>query len=247
MNYQKIYDQICKRAKSEVDYRVKRKKSGEVYYEGHHILPYCLGGTGKSWNYDHPNICILTAREHFICHWLLTKIYKDNSLIISAFWLMCNKGKKRSYYVSSRTYQHAKELFSEHVSKILTGRIVTDITKNKISKKNKGSKRTDDQKQKMRDSQKDKIGDRNSFYGKTHSLESKQKMRDKKLGSKASLETKLKMSNIRLGKHLSEQAKQKMRKPREKIKCPHCDKIGGNNLMHRYHFDNCKQNKKNSH
>jgi len=32
----------------------------------------------------------------------------------------------------------------------------------------------------------------------------------------------------------------KMRKPREKVMCPHCGKIGGINAMHRFHFENCK-------
>lgn len=29
-------------------------------------------------------------------------------------------------------------------------------------------------------------------------------------------------------------------KPQEKVKCPHCGKIGGNNIMKHHHFDNCK-------
>lgn len=31
-----------------------------------------------------------------------------------------------------------------------------------------------------------------------------------------------------------------MRKPRSKVECPHCGKVGGANTMHRWHFDNCK-------
>lgn len=31
-----------------------------------------------------------------------------------------------------------------------------------------------------------------------------------------------------------------MRKPKSKIECPHCGKIGGSNNMKRWHFDNCK-------
>jgi hypothetical protein len=30
-------------------------------------------------------------------------------------------------------------------------------------------------------------------------------------------------------------------KVREKVKCPHCDKIGAGSGMHRFHFDNCKK------
>jgi len=34
-----------------------------------------------------------------------------------------------------------------------------------------------------------------------------------------------------------------MKGPRERVLCPHCDKVGGKGNMHRYHFDNCKQRK----
>jgi hypothetical protein len=33
---------------------------------------------------------------------------------------------------------------------------------------------------------------------------------------------------------------QKLGIPRKKLKCPHCDKIGGDGNMQRWHFDNCK-------
>lgn len=29
--------------------------------------------------------------------------------------------------------------------------------------------------------------------------------------------------------------------PRPKVECPHCHKIGGDGIMARFHFDNCKQ------
>jgi hypothetical protein len=32
-----------------------------------------------------------------------------------------------------------------------------------------------------------------------------------------------------------------MRKPRSKVECPHCGKVGGSNTMHRWHMDNCKE------
>lgn len=34
-----------------------------------------------------------------------------------------------------------------------------------------------------------------------------------------------------------------MCKPRSKVECPHCGKVGGSNTMHRWHFDNCKEEK----
>ena len=46
-----------------------RKKSKELYTEHHHIIPDSMGGPTTKQNMVH-----LTAREHFICHWLLTKM-----------------------------------------------------------------------------------------------------------------------------------------------------------------------------
>jgi 5-methylcytosine-specific restriction endonuclease McrA len=40
-----------------------------TYTERHHIIPRSLGG-----NNEKTNIVRLTGREHFICHWLLTKM-----------------------------------------------------------------------------------------------------------------------------------------------------------------------------
>lgn len=58
--YTKIYFQIIERAQS-------RTISG--YTEKHHILPKSIGGTNKS-----DNLVFLTAREHYICHLLLTRM-----------------------------------------------------------------------------------------------------------------------------------------------------------------------------
>ena len=82
----------------------------------------------------------------------------------------------------------------------------------------------------------DTSGDKNPFYGKKHSAESRKKMSDASSGEK----------NYFYGKHLSEEHKKNMsvaRKgiPQAKITCPHCQKKGGKSLMKRYHFDNCRE------
>lgn len=102
MNYERIYNQIVQRAKSEIRVRTK-----ETYYEKHHIIPKCLGG-----NNDKDNLVMLTAKEHFICHRLLCEIYPTNHQLIHAFWLMVNgytsKSQQRSYKISSRLYERLK-------------------------------------------------------------------------------------------------------------------------------------------
>lgn len=64
--YTKLYYKIVDRAK-------QRKNEG--YIESHHIIPSSLGGTDEIINKVD-----LSAREHFICHLLLTKMTVGESL-----------------------------------------------------------------------------------------------------------------------------------------------------------------------
>lgn len=102
MNYERIYNQIIQKAKSELRVRTK-----EHYYENHHIIPRCMGGSNNK-----DNLVMLTAKEHFICHQLLCEIYPTNHQLIHAFWLMANgytsKSQQRSYKISSRLYERLK-------------------------------------------------------------------------------------------------------------------------------------------
>jgi hypothetical protein len=125
MNYQKIYDQIIKRAKDQIEERLSKKKI-DTYFEGHHIIPKCLGGTGRSKQYFHDNIVLLTAREHFLCHWLLHEIHPDNSKLSIAFWSMCyntNKNHSRDYIPSSRIVEMAKQSMIEGIKNRKSGRL----------------------------------------------------------------------------------------------------------------------------
>jgi len=106
MDYQRIYNEIIENAKFE-----NRGKYKGVYYEKHHILPKCLNGSN-----DKDNLVLLTAKEHFICHKLLTKIYPHSNGISFAYYAMVyfpSKFRKDVLKISSRDYALAKELFSK--------------------------------------------------------------------------------------------------------------------------------------
>lgn len=76
MNYKKLYNKIINNAK------LNNNINGK-YYEIHHILPRCLGGTD-----DQNNLVNLTLKEHYICHQLLCNIYPENKSIAHAYWMM---------------------------------------------------------------------------------------------------------------------------------------------------------------
>ena len=98
----------------------KRNKCNGNYYEGHHIKPLCKGGKF---------IVLLTAREHFIAHLLLTKIYKNDMQLSSAFNKMFNVSENQDRYLpASYWYEYKRKNFSKnHPAK-------QDKVKNKISK-----------------------------------------------------------------------------------------------------------------
>jgi len=65
--YKIWHDQLIERARL-------RKPLG-CYSERHHIRPRSLGGSDDPYN-----LVDLTYREHFLIHWILTKIYTDGEL-----------------------------------------------------------------------------------------------------------------------------------------------------------------------
>ena len=88
----------------------ENRSKKENYYEKHHILPksiYPLWANRKS------NTVLLTAREHFFCHQLLTKIYpgkKMNYALIKLMYSNNNPHKKEKIKISSREYERIKKL-----------------------------------------------------------------------------------------------------------------------------------------
>ncbi len=83
-----------------------RAKGQGVYYEAHHIVPECLGGEGKSYHWKtHPNIVLLTAKEHFMAHYYLMKIHPNIGKLTYAFWRMCSgSGNQNRDYVDVENF-----------------------------------------------------------------------------------------------------------------------------------------------
>jgi hypothetical protein len=106
------------------------------YIEKHHIIPRSMGGQDKN------NIVKLTAREHFICHWLLTKCVTKPYLykMASAFHRMQNKNSK---YQNSRAYEANKKVFSKCMSEFQKGRIKSKEHLSKIANAKRGKQQSE--------------------------------------------------------------------------------------------------------
>jgi hypothetical protein len=91
------------------------------YTERHHIVPRCLGG-----NDTIDNIVLLTAREHFIVHKLLCRIYPNENKLFFAYRMMAvmknSKDNDRDYYVSSREFEEIRILANEKIGNAARGR-----------------------------------------------------------------------------------------------------------------------------
>jgi len=123
MDYKKIHDSIIERAKN-------RKLDG--YIEKHHIIPKCMNGSNQP-----NNLVELTAREHFLVHWLLHEMYPENSDLRYAFWSMCRSSdNQRRYKPSSRVYEYAKHKMLEVWQKFKQSQAQINASREKV----KGSK-----------------------------------------------------------------------------------------------------------
>jgi hypothetical protein len=199
MNYQRIYDEIINNAKP----RGLSKKLLEGYFEKHHIIPKCMNG-----NNSKSNLVLLTAREHYICHWLLWKVNKENGSLLLAFNNMrCSNGRyKRTYNsLTSKQYDIIKSSLSAYQSRIKIGELNPMFGKThtpeeclRISERNKGRVFTEEWKKKISEAKKGKKtgqivwnkglktghnpnNNSSRMLGKHHSEETKQKMRESQL------------------------------------------------------------------
>ena len=203
MNYREIYDRLIKRGQI----RGLDKKNLDYYTESHHIIPKSMGGPD-----DIHNRVLLTAREHFIAHMLLVKIYNNPSMHF-ALWRMCN-GKKADFKIHSRFYESARIKYSINMSLLNKGRITTDAHKLNLSKALKGRK--------------------------SHTE-----------GAPLKAETRHKISQSLKGKIQSVESLKKRSESQKGIPkplfpaCPHCGKVTSKSLALRWHYDNCKQHKRN--
>jgi len=133
MDYRKIYNNIIEKRKLKI-------LPNDVYGEVHHIKPKSLGG-----NDDNDNLIKLTAKEHFICHLLLSEMYPKETFewykMNHAFQMMCTHTNKQKRYINGRIYELKKIDFSKTMSwsqlgekNSQYGKLKSDQTKEKIKK-----------------------------------------------------------------------------------------------------------------
>ena len=230
-----------------------RTRKIDGYTERHHIIPKSLNGTD-----DKNNLVDLTAREHFICHWLLTKMHTGEA---KAKMIYALNGMKRSNkfaqryetLITSRVYENLKKEFSVVHSATMKGREpwnkgipITEeqrkknsiaATGKKFSKesiarrvaKQTGQKRSQETKDKIRDALKGKLKGPMSEEGKRiRSEAAKGKAKSEGMGARLSATL---AAQIAAGTHYSQQPK---------LTCPHCGIMASKGTYTRYHGPACR-------
>jgi hypothetical protein len=188
MDYFKHYIKLVRKAEN--------RDAPLGYVERHHVFPKSIFGENK-------RIVKLTAREHYIAHALLEKIYitrygMKNPItykMTRAFFLMNNaEGRGQNRYINSKLYETNRIRFSNSVS----GSNSPMYGKKRVF--------TEEHIANMRASR--KIGKDNPLYGIPRSEEIKQKIKNSK--QNISDETKSKISKAHKGVKLSDYHRQRL-------------------------------------
>lgn len=233
MDYQKLYNNLVDSA----------RKNSEGYLETHHIVPKCMGG-----NDDKDNLVKMTARQHFIAHWLLYKIYRSSTLA-HAWFSMCRCGAGQDErYVNSKHFAKARAALSIALSESMRGnnngffgKKHTEESKRKIREKRKLQVTTEETKRKMSETR----------TGVVKSEEHRRKIGESGKG-------KVPLKNVETGESVRVDRSELYRfdpniwknpfamacKEQPKSTCPHCGKTSNSpGNMKRWHFDKCKEKK----
>lgn len=176
-----------------------RQKNNGNYYESHHILPKSLF---PLWKNKKSNKVLLTAREHFFCHQLLTKIYPSSQMFFALHAFVSRPNA--DYKITSKEYERLKIEFRKRSSEVNKGKVMSIESRQKIKESLTGRTltnehkkhlsewvRTDEMKQKMSLAHKGKPSSRR---GKILSEETKQRMAAAHRGKSRSEDTKKKIS-----------------------------------------------------
>lgn len=246
MNYEKLYLTLIKTRKN--------KGIPKGYKEVHHIIPRSFGGTDES-----DNLVAMTAREHFIAHRLLAKIYPNSGMVHAVYKMACSNLTMKRYKVTSRVYEqlridHAHRVSNDEVAKLkksIAGKgkkqDLAHIRARTESRRSSGPWLSEDTKLKIGKGNTGKVG---TWANKKLPKEMIEKMVQarKTDGSYSWTEERKEEQRNRLSvnpvppRSFTEQHKEQLRNEKSvKVTCPHCGKEGTMLIMPRWHFNNCKK------
>jgi hypothetical protein len=246
--YNRWYNQIVKQAQNRVV---------EGYTERHHIQPRSLGGA------DTPdNLVELTAREHFVCHWLLTKMTtgEDRYKMLNALRMMRAEKHGQQRYetvITGRVYESIKQEYAQLQSERVSGEnnpmygdkfYRSEDGKQRqrvaVSGDNNGAKK-EEARQKISNSKIGKKRDAFSEEWRANMSKKKQGENNPRYGVELSKYTRQKIGDKIRGRKQTEEEKARRAeanrgKTKPKKLCPHCGEMIAVNTYSRWHGPNCR-------
>ena len=238
-----------------------------VYSEEHHVIPESFfkqrsrngpAGWLDGDPEDRSNLVRLSAREHFICHWLLVKMTTGIAHIkmrdaLEMMGVDSENQKRYSTRITSRVFERNRIIVAQQRSERMMGdgnpakrpEVGKAISESKL-----GVKRAPFSEEWIANMTATRQGDRNGMWGKTHSEESKEKIRAsaENLAWVNNGASDLKIQKSEVEKYLREGwvrgRKYVERGSRDKKLCPHCGTLAAANTYKRWHGDNCRHKQK---
>jgi hypothetical protein len=246
--YKQWYTNITERAKN---------RHLDSYTESHHIVPRSLGGSDEA-----DNLVNLTAREHFVCHWLLVKMTtgQEHHKMLNALRMMRAENPNQQRYttkITARVYESIKTeysiLQSERVrgdKNPMYGKKRTQKMNDAVSQANKGRIPSKEQIDNLKTAlaKRTANGIKRAPYSDEYKQERSKKYSGEgnpRYGAEVSDNTRKKIGDKLRGRKQTEEEKlarslANMGKKREKRLCPHCDQLVAVNGYARWHGANCR-------
>lgn len=182
------------------------------YAETHHIYPRSLFPQLAN---DPKNLIRLTAREHFIAHWILHKAFGGKMTM--AFMYMKAGADGRYWNLNSKSYETLRVEFGAIWSDAKTGKKLSAEHRAAMSAGRTGKPLSQDHREAIR------LGNQ----GKVVSPETCQKISEAKRGKTPN-------------RVMTDSYRALLQRPKKKEPCKCCGKLVAINMINRWHNDNCK-------
>jgi hypothetical protein len=237
MNYKKIYDQLILRGQT---------RTLNEYSERHHIIPRCMGGT------DEPeNLVRLTPEEHYVAHQLLVKIHPNNHDLVRAATFMTTHSTDAR--VNNKLFGWLRRKSSSAMSVFMTEYLKDNDHPRGMSGKINTAESNTKRRKALKGRPSHSKGKKNPKLS-----QSKKGKAPRKLITRLFDRREMDIQNFIIWCNneddpLAHRERNKRRGDKQrgkiqvqrKIECPHCHKIGGESVMRRWHFENCKYKEQN--
>ena len=185
------------------------------YVERHHIYPRSMFPHKAA---ETKNLIALSAREHFIAHWMLHKAFGGKMTNAFMYMKSSSSDNERYWKLNAKSYALLRASFAAIWSKAKRGKPMSLEARRKMSE---------------------------TRTGVPLSTAHRRAISDGNRGSKRSAETCQKISAAKVGitpnRVVTESYRALMQRPKARTNCFHCGKDVSVNLVNRWHNDNCKQ------